>query len=71
MLSRDEMNVTLNDLVHTYGVYEVVRALVNAANKSAEKMAENAEAVVHRDLITLVKCAREMKNNHPFLRQLD
>jgi hypothetical protein len=67
----EEHKKTLAELCHYYGHYKVMQALAeNAQLVCRTDYANNEEAVVHRDAVSLEAAVQHMKGNH-FLRAFD
>ena len=52
----------LKQLLTTYGMYEVLKAIQRTEQESSKDY--HSGAVIHRDLVNLNECIRTMKGNH-------
>jgi len=67
----EEHQKVLAEMCRLYGTYKVTKALAESAkNVCRTEYADNEEAVIHRDAVTLDAAVQSMKLNHP-LRAFD
>ncbi len=71
IITNPQVLAELQAIARSYGTACVVTALYEMASKEAETdYANNPDAVIHRDVVTLKQAVEDLKLNHP-LRMLE